>query len=215
MGPGGALRRLDRPRAPPATSCRPVAAKRTGCAARSPGDDTGLATLDAPSEHSPSELIAALRTGQADLLKALGDLSEPAMDRLIPLPFGQLPTPVALQIVTLEYGFHHNDLRWALGEIEPLHPDIARTLLEITPGLLPMLAAGSPGVGPAGASPDQPIADPLRTPEVVTSPQLPRRMDVRNRAGRRRERLRHLRRQFRGGTVRHGAYHVRPPRPRQ
>ncbi len=115
-----------------------------------------LARLDAPSEQSPSQLLAALRTGHDTLMTALGELSGPAMDGLVPLPFGPLPAPVALQIIALEYGFHRNDLSWALEQLEPLGPDIATTLLEITPGLLSMLSVGTP-VRLAGQSPDQPV----------------------------------------------------------
>ena len=47
----------------------------------------------------------------------------------------------------------------------PLSPDISATLLGIVPGLLPMLAAGSPVHGP-GARPAEPASFRLVTPSV-------------------------------------------------
>jgi hypothetical protein len=80
-----------------------------------------------------------------------------ALAGIVPLPFGLLPAPAALQIVPLEYGFHRNDLEWALGDQAPLSADISTALLELAPGLMPMLAAGSPVSG-AGEQPGTPLA---------------------------------------------------------
>lgn len=116
-----------------------------------------LAALQAPRERETAEVLAALRDGRAGLLQALGTLPDTALAGIVPLPFGLLPAPVALQIVPLEYGFHRNDLHWALGDEAPLSADISGALLELAPGLLPMLAAGSP-VGGAGERPEKPAA---------------------------------------------------------
>jgi hypothetical protein len=51
----------------------------------------------------------------------------------VPLPFGLVPAAVALQIVPLEYGFHRNDLEWALGDPVDLSPDMSATLLVPAP----------------------------------------------------------------------------------
>jgi len=116
-----------------------------------------LASLDAPKEHATGDVLAALRAGREELLRALGELPDAALAGLVPLPFGLLPAPVALQIVPLEYGFHRNDLEWALGDEGPLSQDVAGALLGLAPGLLPILAAGTP-VSSAGAVPDAPVA---------------------------------------------------------
>jgi uncharacterized protein (TIGR03083 family) len=118
---------------------------------------TALAVLRAPEERATGEILAALREGRAELLRALGALPEAALTGLVPLPFGLLPAPVALQIVPLEYGFHRNDLEWALGDEGPLSEDISSALLGLAPGLLPILAAGTP-VSAAGAVPEAAMA---------------------------------------------------------
>jgi uncharacterized protein (TIGR03083 family) len=133
---------------------------------RAATSDLSLATLDPPHEQSDADLSAALRAGREGLLTALATLPESVGTGVVPLPFGLLPTPVALQIVALEYGFHRNDLSWALDRREPLGDDIAETLVQILPGLLPMLAAGTP-VGPAGKAPPAPCSYVLAAPSAT------------------------------------------------
>jgi uncharacterized protein (TIGR03083 family) len=125
-----------------------------------------MARLDPPAEREPRALMAALKDGQGQLLAALRDLPPPALDGTVPLPFGLLPAAVALQIVPLEYGFHRNDLDWALGRQVPLSDDVAATLVGIVPGLLPMLASGTP-VSAAGTPPPGPVAYRLVTPAAL------------------------------------------------
>ena len=124
-----------------------------------------LARLAPPSDRDPRSLVAALKEGRDRLLIALRELPPSVLDGAVPLPFGLVPAAVALQIIPLEYGFHRNDLDWALGDPVPLSPDISATLLGIVPGLLPMLAAGSPVHGP-GARPAEPASFRLVTPSV-------------------------------------------------
>jgi len=118
---------------------------------------TDLAVLDPPAEREPRALLAALKEGRDRLRAALGGLTSHPVESVVPLPFGLLPTAVALQVVALEYGFHRNDLAWALGREVPLGADMAGTLLAILPGLLPILAAGSP-VSRPGIVPDHPVS---------------------------------------------------------
>jgi len=126
---------------------------------------TEPARLVPPADRDPRSLMAALKDGQDRLLSALRELPPRALDGAVPLPFGLVPAAVALQIVPLEYGFHRNDLEWALGHQVALGEDIAATLLAIVPGLLPMLAAGSPVHRP-GALPAGPVSFRLVTPGV-------------------------------------------------
>jgi len=130
---------------------------------RAAAGQAGLAHLDPPADREPRALVACLKHARDQLLAALGALPGHALDGAVPLPFGLLPAAVALQIIPLEYGFHRNDLDWALGTRVPLTDDIASTLLAITPGLLPMLAAGTP-VNAAGIPPGAPISFRLTAP---------------------------------------------------
>jgi uncharacterized protein (TIGR03083 family) len=130
---------------------------------RAAAGTTDVARLDPPAEREPRALLAALKDGQSQLLSALRDLPPEALGGAVPLPFGLVPAPVALQIIPLEYGFHRNDLDWALGHEVPLPPDMSSTLLGIVPGLLPMLAGGTP-VSAAGAQPSSPVSFQLTAP---------------------------------------------------
>jgi hypothetical protein len=74
------------------------------------------------------------------------------------MPFGLVPTPVALQIAVLEYAYHRWDLEHALGNIgHQLPPDIAPHAFAFAAGFLPMLLA-------AGTVPAAPLAFRLAAP---------------------------------------------------
>ncbi|HXY28548.1 MAG TPA: maleylpyruvate isomerase family mycothiol-dependent enzyme [Acidimicrobiales bacterium] len=118
-------------------------------------------SLPARAVGDGTELVAGLARGRDGLLAALDSLTPDVLEGLVPLPFGLVPVPVAVQIVALEYGFHRNDLEWALGGAGPLEPDIAGTLLEVSPGLLPMFADGSQ-VAAAGDAPGTEVGYNLR-----------------------------------------------------
>jgi uncharacterized protein (TIGR03083 family) len=130
---------------------------------RATAGSADLAVLDPPAGRDPRALLGALKDGRDQLLAALRGLTPQAMGGVVPLPFGLLPAPVALQVIALEYGFHRNDLDWALGSQVPLGEDMSTALLGILPGLLPILAAGSP-VGPPGVAPAGPTSFRLLAP---------------------------------------------------
>jgi uncharacterized protein (TIGR03083 family) len=115
------------------------------------------------ADRDPGTLTAALKDGRDGLLSALTELPPRALAGAVPLPPGLLPAVVALQIVPLEYGFHRNDLECALGDPADLGQDIAATLLASLPGMLPLLAAGSPMHSP-GAVPAGPVSFRLAAP---------------------------------------------------
>lgn len=122
-----------------------------------------VAPLEADVARVPAALVDALLDGRDQLAKAFAALTAAVMEGPIPLPFGLVPAGVAIQIIAIEYGFHRNDLEWALGDIEPLPADAAQALVQILPGLLPILAGGTP-VSPAGQVPDRPVAYRLTAP---------------------------------------------------
>lgn len=122
-----------------------------------------LAVLDPPKSRDPLNLRDLLDRAAKTLLDALSALTPDLAEATVPLPFGPVPVVLALQIVPLEYGFHRNDLLDALGTPQPLPADIAASLIDILPGLLPVLAAGS-AVGRPGDKPERPIAFELSCP---------------------------------------------------
>lgn len=124
---------------------------------------TDLTRLDPPDGREPRMLMDALKEGYEQLGAALRALPPEAASGFVPLPFGLLPAPVAFQIVPLEYGYHDNDLAWALGEEAPLPADVSSSLLAIAPGLLGILASGTP-VSPVGVVPAGPVSYRLSSP---------------------------------------------------
>jgi uncharacterized protein (TIGR03083 family) len=105
----------------------------------------------------PSDVIAQLKAGRDRFVNALQRLDEGHLATMTPLPFGLVPTAVAVQIAVLEYAYHRWDLEHALGNTSfQLPTDVAPHGFEFLGGLLPMLAA-------AGAQPDWPLAFQLQT----------------------------------------------------
>lgn len=105
-----------------------------------------------------AEVTGQLKTGRDRFVGAVDRLDVGHLDTMTPLPFGLVPTPVAVQIAVLEYAYHRWDLEHALGNTSYALPtDVAPHGFEFLGGLLPMLAAG--GTPPAG-----PLTFELRTP---------------------------------------------------
>lgn len=104
---------------------------------------------------SGDERLASLRTNAAALGEIIGSLTADQLGAMTPLPFGVVPTMVAIQIAGLEAGFHRYDADAALDPDTRLEPDVATTLLDMAPGLAPMLAAG---VWSTSGAPSTPIA---------------------------------------------------------
>jgi uncharacterized protein (TIGR03083 family) len=98
---------------------------------------------------TPPEIIEQLRTGRDRFVSAVERLDEGHLATMTPLPFGLVPTAVAVQIAVLEYAYHRWDLEHALGNTSfQLPADIAPHGFEFLGGLLPMLAAtGAPPNG--------------------------------------------------------------------
>jgi uncharacterized protein (TIGR03083 family) len=107
-----------------------------------------------------AEILDLLVEGSRALSAALDELPPEVLQGLTPLPFGVVPTVVAIQIPVYEYAFHADDLRHAIGDPGPFPADIAGEYMGFFPGLSSMLAAGAaPGrpdhayrlVAPAGS----------------------------------------------------------------
>jgi len=86
------------------------------------------------------EVLDLLRSGAAELDAALGDIDDTTMAGMTPLPFGVLPTMIAIHLPVFEYAFHRDDLASAVGARRGLADDVAATMIEFFPGLAPALA---------------------------------------------------------------------------
>lgn len=114
------------------TTSRGLPAGRERCA-RAP-DFPGVPRL------APAEVVDLLHAGQQGLDEALGALPAHVVEGLTPMPFGVVPTVIAMQITVYEYAFHLDDARTALGQATALPADVAAALVAFFPRLGGMLA---------------------------------------------------------------------------
>lgn len=102
-------------------------------------------------ELDPGQIRELLADGASELDAALADLRHDVLEGLTPMPFGVVPTMVALQVTVYEYAFHAEDVRSALGAAGAIPADVAAAFFGFLPGLAPMMAAraepGAPTVG--------------------------------------------------------------------
>jgi uncharacterized protein (TIGR03083 family) len=88
----------------------------------------------------PAEVVDLLHAGRQGLDEALGALAADVVEGVTPMPFGVVPTMVALQITVYEYAFHLDDARTALGQASALPTDVAAAFVGFLPALAGMLA---------------------------------------------------------------------------
>ena len=97
--------------------------------------------------EAPGELLAGLRTAHEDLWAHLSIRTADDLERPAPMPYGPVPLVALLQIVTMEVGVHHSDLRTAIGLDGELAPDVVRATAAFLTAFLPVIAGG--GTRPA------------------------------------------------------------------
>lgn len=90
-------------------------------------------------------VLEALRASVTDLVSELERAGE--LGAAVEIPFGAVPTPFAMQVFTMEAGFHADDLATASGHDEPLGDDVVRATVTVLPPVFPVLAAAA-GVAP-------------------------------------------------------------------
>lgn len=89
---------------------------------------------------APAEVVDLLNAGRQGLDEALGALPADVVEGTTPMPFGVVPTVIALQISVYEYAFHVDDARTALGQASALPDDVAAAFVAFLPRLAGMLA---------------------------------------------------------------------------
>lgn len=106
-------------------------------------------SMDVPDvpEHragDPEEAAQTFRGGRDHLLAALEEITPEQADEPVPLPFSVFPASIAAIVALIEYGFHRNDLEWALGDERPLSEDVASTMIATLGGFLPQVESQPP-----------------------------------------------------------------------
>ena len=115
-------------------------------------------------EATPSAALAAFDAGSARAVAAFE--ADGTMDRIMHLPFGDLPGSVFINIACGDAFTHGWDLARATGQSTDLDPETAARLLEIVTPLLPDALRGADGeapfgpvqAAPSGASPADQLA---------------------------------------------------------
>ncbi len=87
-------------------------------------------------------LLAGLRAAHEDLRAHLEARTADDLERGAPMPYGPVPLRLLLQIITMEVGVHHSDLRTAIGLGGELAPDVVRATAAFLTAFLPLLATG-------------------------------------------------------------------------
>ena len=128
---------------------------------------------------APAEVVDLLQAGRQGLDEALGALPDDVVEGMTPMPFGVVPTIIAMQIAVYEYAFHLDDARSALGQATALPPDVAAALVAFFPRLAAMLARrAAPGemthayrfVAPSGTVTVAPVGDITLPVCTITGP---------------------------------------------
>ena len=88
--------------------------------------------------------VAAMAASEAMAVETMGRLTGEHADRAVPLPIGTFPTPIALDIVLLEYGTHRWDIAHAVDPTATLSPATSDAVLGLAPAMLTFFAAPPP-----------------------------------------------------------------------
>lgn len=108
----------------------------------------GIGVAEAPSwlqvTGGRAEVLAVLDAAQVHLVG--GARAVDSDERTVPLPFAVLPASIAAAGLVLEYGVHRADLERALMRApdDHLDGDVATTVAQLLPLLLPVLAEKNP-----------------------------------------------------------------------
>ena len=104
--------------------------------------------LDGPRE----EIVPALRGAVSRLVEELERMPEPPAGS-VPMPYGDLPMALALQVFVMEAAMHGSDLADAAGDGGGTLPEAAHgSCAAVLQAFLPPLAAGAPAVPPPGTT---------------------------------------------------------------
>jgi uncharacterized protein (TIGR03083 family) len=105
-----------------------------------------------PLEGSREEIVPALRQAFADLLRCLEQVPEP-LPGAVPMPYGEVPMPLALQVFVMEAAVHGGDLSDAVTGTggRALPPEARASCAAVFQGFWSALAAAATAA-PAGGT---------------------------------------------------------------
>ena len=106
-------------------------------------------------DYSTGDFLADFNEGSAATLAAFNE--DGAMERIVHLPFGDMPGAVFLNVASTDTFVHGWDLARATGQPTDLEPELAASLLATVGPLLPESARGEDGK--SAFAPEQPAPD--------------------------------------------------------
>jgi uncharacterized protein (TIGR03083 family) len=104
-----------------------------------------------PESTSPEALLDELHAAVDDLTDEVARVSPADAKRSCPMPYGDVPTDLALDVFVFEAALHSNDVAHAAGDSIPLPADTVGTIAAVLRGFMPAFGAASTA-DPADAS---------------------------------------------------------------
>jgi uncharacterized protein (TIGR03083 family) len=96
-------------------------------------------TVDATTV--PAELLAEITSSTGELGAELARVAGGDPGRPVPMPYGEMPVALVVQIFVMEAGVHASDLAAALGEEARLEPDVVAATVPVLGAFLPVFAS--------------------------------------------------------------------------
>jgi hypothetical protein len=98
------------------------------------------------------EVLQALTNATTSLYAEVAALSSEDASVVCPMPHGETPVPLALDIFVFEAGIHASDFAEAVGQDRPLADDVAPVVARVLDLFLPAFAALSSAAPPHASS---------------------------------------------------------------
>ena len=110
--------------------------------------ETGTAPSGNSTDFTTGDYVSQFKEGAARAVKAFD--AEGAMEKVVKLPFGELPGSAFVNIATIDTFTHGWDLARATGQPTDLDPELAAQLLSIAQAFLSDAMRGPDGQAPFG-----------------------------------------------------------------
>ena len=135
--------------------------------------ETGTAPSGNSTDFTTGDYVSQFKEGAARAAKAFD--AEGAMEKVVKLPFGELPGSAFVNIATLDTFTHGWDLARATGQPTDLDPELAAQLLSIAQAFLSDAMRGPDGQAPlrarggarGGCVPGRPTRRVSRAPALI------------------------------------------------
>jgi len=120
--------------------------------------ESGQAPSPSETDFCAGDFVSEFNKGAARAVKAFE--AEGAMDKMMKLPFGELPGGAFVNIATIDTFTHGWDLAKATGQSTDLDPGLATQLLAIAEGFVADSFRGPDGQAPFGPKVEAPAGAP-------------------------------------------------------